>query len=83
MNRYEKIPIIVVSLLLIFYSTLIFLNEWLLLVYMIFIVSPFLIGWLVYSTIRYEEYKGRELEKDEEWGYADKSDLHSIVKNEI
>ncbi len=27
---------------------------------------------MVYNVIRYGEYKGRDLEKDEEWGYGDK-----------
>lgn len=38
-----------------------------------FLFSPFLIIWMVYTVLRYGEYTGRELEDDEEWGYEDKS----------
>ena len=37
-----------------------------------FLLSPFLVGWMVYAVIRYDEYKGPDLEEGEEWGYGDK-----------
>jgi hypothetical protein len=37
-----------------------------------FLLSPFLVLWMVYSIIKHGVYKGKELEETEEWGYADK-----------
>lgn len=82
MNKKEAISVIGVSLLLFFYSVLILFQIWLPVVYFIYIISFFLVGWLVYSVVRYGEYKGRELEKDEEWGYADTDKPHSIVRDD-
>ncbi|HEX4876991.1 MAG TPA: hypothetical protein VFV31_09995 [Chitinophagaceae bacterium] len=38
----------------------------------IFMASPILVIWLVYSIIRHGEYKDRELKPGEEWGYNDR-----------
>jgi multisubunit Na+/H+ antiporter MnhG subunit len=38
----------------------------------IFLISPFLMGWMVYTILRYGSYKGKELTDKEEWGYQDK-----------
>jgi hypothetical protein len=38
-----------------------------------FILSPFLVIWMVYVVLKYGKYKGRELKEDEEWGYSDRS----------
>lgn len=83
MNRKEAIPVISVSILLIFFVVLIFLQEWLPVIQIIFLISPFAVVWMVYSVIRHGEYKGRELDKDEEWGYADRDTPHSIVRDGI
>lgn len=40
-------------------------------VYM-FIVSPFLVVWMVYTVLKYGVYTGRELAEDEEYGYQDR-----------
>jgi len=80
MNRKEAIAIIGVSVLLLFYSLLILFQIWLTVVYFIYVLSFASVGWMVYRVIRYGEYKGRELEKDEVWGYADTDNPHSVVK---
>ena len=83
MNKKEAIPVIVVSLLLLCYVILIGLQKWLPVINIIFIISPFALIWMVYSVIRYGEYKGRELENDEEWGYADRDIPHSTSRDVI
>ncbi|MEO6670807.1 MAG: hypothetical protein ABIN36_15110 [Ferruginibacter sp.] len=37
-----------------------------------FLFSPFLICWMVYTVLKHGKYKGREL-NDDEFGYQDKS----------
>ncbi|WP_026898048.1 hypothetical protein [Daejeonella oryzae] len=37
----------------------------------LFLLSPIMLLYLIYSVIRYGKYNGRELEKDEEWAYED------------
>lgn len=37
-----------------------------------FIVSPFLVVWMVYTVLKYGVYTGRELAEDEEYGYQDR-----------
>lgn len=37
-----------------------------------FIFAPFLVAWMAYTILRYGEFKGKELEENEEWGYSDK-----------
>ena len=40
-------------------------------VWALFLLSPFVIIYMVYMVIRYGEYSGRGLEEGEEWGYED------------
>jgi hypothetical protein len=79
MGRSETIPIILVSALLIIYATLILFQKWLLVAYSIYLISPLAIVWLVYQVIRNGKYNGRELQENEEWGYADTDKPHSVV----
>lgn len=83
MNKFEKIPIIIVSSLLFFYSLILYFDIFLPVAFGIFFISPFAIIWMAYSIIRYGKYKGRELEEGEEWGYADKKDLHSVSRKQV
>ena len=39
----------------------------------LFAFSPFLLIWMVYSVLKYGNYKGKELKENEEWGYEDKN----------
>jgi hypothetical protein len=45
-----------------------------------FLLSPFLVLWMVYSIIKHGVYKGKELEENEEWGYADKERKEFLKK---
>jgi hypothetical protein len=38
-----------------------------------FVISPFLVIWMVYVVLKYGQFKSRELSEDEEWGYCDRS----------
>lgn len=73
MKRSEAIPVLIVSSLLIIYIVLCFWDKAFFFTALIFTISPLLMMWLVYSVIRYGEYKGRELKPDEEFGYTDKT----------
>ena len=42
------------------------------LVLLMFALSPVLILWMIYVTIRHGKYSGEELKEGEEWGYEDK-----------
>ena len=37
----------------------------------LFLFSPIVVLYLVYSVLRYGVYSGKELDKDAEWGYED------------
>ncbi|HMU45193.1 MAG TPA: hypothetical protein PKC72_02440 [Chitinophagaceae bacterium] len=73
MNRKEYIPVVSVSSILLLYSILAGAGSSSLFIRFIFLISPILVIWLVYSVIRHGVYKGPELKSDEEWGYADKN----------
>ena len=47
------------------------------LTWILFLFSPFVLVYLVYSVLRYGIYTGKELAEGEEWGYedADKQEL--------
>jgi len=45
----------------------------------LFLFSPLLVLWMVYTVIRYGVYTGKELADDEEWGYEDrKKEDHGV-----
>jgi len=73
MNKAEWIPVSIVSCLLLVYCLLVFWGKASGFAAFVFTFSPLLVIGLVYSVIRHGEYKGRELNKDDEWGYYDKS----------
>lgn len=39
---------------------------------LMFVISPFLLIWMVYTILKYGVYTGRELAEDEEYGYEDR-----------
>jgi fatty acid desaturase len=77
MNKRETIPVITVTSLLLIYCLLIVARVAPLVILIIYVLSPFLITWMVYSIIRHGSFKAKELHKEEDWGYADtnKEDL--------
>lgn len=66
-------PVILVSVLLVVY-TILLVTDWSpAATGILFFLSPFLVIWMVYRIIRYDNYSGRELNEGDEWGYADKN----------
>ena len=72
MRTKELIPVFVVSGLLLLFNTLITVDGLSAIAGLIFLSSPFLIIWMIYAVLRFGKSSGKSLEKDEEWGYADK-----------
>ncbi len=79
MLRKPFFAVVVVSVSLIVYCTLIGFNILLPVAYFIFALSPVLLLWLVYIVIRFGVYKGEELQVGEEWSYGDKSKNELVV----
>ena len=77
MCRKPSFAVLIVSVILLVYCTLIGFNISLPVVYFIFAISPVLIIWLVYTIIRFGVFEGQEFLDGEEWGYSDKN------KNEL
>lgn len=71
MNRSERIPVIVVSGLLLLYIFLVTTSSLPAISGLIFSLSPLLIVWLAYNVIRFGK-PVEELKQEDEWGYADK-----------
>lgn len=71
MNRSEKIPLLVVSGLLLLYIFLIITSSLPVITGFIFSASPLLVVWLVYNIIHFGN-PVEELKQEDEWGYADK-----------
>ena len=72
MNKKEKIPVIIVSIYLLVISIYSGLGIASPLGGYLLAIGPVLLIWVVYNVIRHGKYEGRELDPDEEWGYADK-----------
>jgi hypothetical protein len=71
MKRHQFATLFV-SLYLLVYTVLFHAGASLQLLGCMFLVSPFLVVWMVYSVLKYGTYSGSELASDEEWGYQDK-----------
>lgn len=69
-----KIPaaVYVVSSILLVYIILANVNAPLAVTGLIFAISPFLLVWMVIAVLKSKDPGIKELEKGEEWGYADK-----------
>jgi hypothetical protein len=72
MKKKERIAVITVTGLFLFYCLLLFTNSLIELAYAIFFASPFLVAWMMYAVVKNGSYTGKELNEDEEWGYGDK-----------
>lgn len=69
--RNDRLPIIIVTIYLIVFAIFCNINispAW---PYLMFSLSPVLLGWMVYCILKYGKFKGKELKKGEEWGYGD------------
>lgn len=73
MNRNANISVVIVTGLLLLYVILLVTGWSPPLTGIIFFLSPLFVIWMAYRIIRYDTYHGKELEENEEWGYADKN----------
>jgi len=71
MLRKPNIAVTATSIILVIYCFLLGRNSSI--AYFIFSISPFLVLWMVFTVIRFGIFKAKELNEDEEWGYADKN----------
>jgi hypothetical protein len=70
-----KNPLISTSLVtayLLIYNALFFTGASFNVLAAMFILSPFLVIWMAMTILMDKKYEVKELEEDEEWGYADK-----------
>lgn len=65
-------PVLIVSAFLIVYVLLMSANVNSVITRFLFIFSPFLVIWMVISVLQSKTFTAKELEEEEEWGYADK-----------
>lgn len=74
MKRRERIPVpvLIVSVLLILHVLASSANGPAVITRFLFVISPFLLIWMVISVVRSGPYTGKEFEEGEEWGYEDK-----------
>ncbi len=70
--RNHKFSTVFVTAYLVVYTILFQLNASFDVLAIMFLLSPFLVIWMVYTILKYGKYEGRELEENEEWGYQDK-----------
>lgn len=63
---------IAVTLYLVIYTLLFQLGASFNLLGILFMLSPFLVIWMVYTVLRFGKFEGKELDEDE-WGYCDRS----------
>lgn len=73
--KTDEIIVSVVSALFLVYITFISFEIYTSIAVLIFILSPALIIFMVYSVLKHGEYKGHELENDQEFGYLDRPKL--------
>lgn len=63
---------VMVTLYLVCYTLLFQLGASFNVLGIMFILSPFLVLWMVYTVLRFGKFEGKELD-DQEWGYCDRS----------
>lgn len=72
MLRKSSVAVVIATLYLLAYYMIFYFGQSFQPVLWMFMGAPFVLGWLAYTIIRHGKYNGRELEENEEWGYADK-----------
>jgi hypothetical protein len=68
----DRVPIIIVSLYLIFYTISPYLGIPFHFILLMFSLSPLFLIWMVYSILKYGKPSGKKLKDGEEFGYADR-----------
>lgn len=74
MSFPAKIPVILVTLILLLYTYLVLKREAVSLTGFIFTISPFLLVWLVISVLLDTKTTVQEFREGQEWGYADREE---------
>ncbi|RTL58934.1 MAG: hypothetical protein EKK37_11495 [Sphingobacteriales bacterium] len=72
MLKKPAFAVLITTIAVVLYNILPQLTDSFTLAGFIFIASPFLIGWMVYTILRFGKYNGKELNDKAEWGYQDK-----------
>lgn len=76
MKNSVKIPVVLSTLLLLVYALLFLVDAPLPIILSLFSLSPIFIIWTVYAVLRKGEYRGKELEDEEEWAYEDRRSFY-------
>jgi len=71
MVKNPTFAVIAVTVYLVVFVVITRLYPDLSLLLVMYAVSPLLVIWMVYTVIRYGQYKGKELSEGQEWGYED------------
>lgn len=72
MLKNSSFSVIAVTTYLIIYCVLLQIEYTQWLAFRMFLFSPFLVIWMVYTVLKYGVYAGRELAEGEEYGYQDR-----------
>lgn len=72
MFKNSTFSVITVTLYLVLYCILLQIESTQWLAFRMFVLSPVLVIWMVYTVLKYGVYTGRELAEDEEYGYQDR-----------
>ena len=69
----EKLPVFIVSALLLLQCSLVFYAPDSKLINIISFLSPLLMLWMAFGILCFGKYKGEDLSANDEFGFADKS----------
>ncbi|SHN36941.1 hypothetical protein [Chitinophaga sp. CF418] len=72
MLRNSTFSVIAVTAYLLSYCILLQIEQTQWLAVRMFLISPLLVIWMVYTVLKYGVYTGRELAEGEEYGYQDR-----------
>lgn len=72
MNTKEKLPVFIVSLLLLLQCWLVFYAPGSRLITIISFLSPLFMLWMAYCILRFGKFRGKDFDTEDEFGYADK-----------
>lgn len=72
MNIKEKLPVFIVSGLLLLQCWLVFYAPDSRLINIISFLSPLFMLWMAYSILRFGKYRGEDFTAEDEFGYTDK-----------
>ncbi len=73
MNIKEKLPVFIVSCLLLLQCWLVFYAPDSKLINIISFLSPLFMLWMAFSILRHGKYQGKDFTAEDEFGYADKN----------